>query len=166
MRLTALLTLITLATISSASTVATPGRCASREHRQFDFWIGEWRVSTPDGKLAGHNRITREYDGCVIHERYSTSHRYNGESLNTYDSSRKVWHQTWVDDAGLLLILEGKWNGKSMVLEGRSPDDKGVMRTQRVSWTPNADGSVRQLWESLGDGGEWIVVFDGHYMKE
>jgi hypothetical protein len=165
MRLAALLTLLSLATLSGASTAATPAPCAAPEHRQFDFWIGDWQVSTPDGKLAGHNRITREYQGCVIHEHYTTNHRYNGESLNIYDPLRKVWHQTWVDDAGLLLILEGKWNGKSMVLQGQSPDDQGVMRAQRVTWTPNTDGSVRQLWESQGDGGVWTILFDGRYVK-
>jgi hypothetical protein len=88
------------------------------KHHQFDFWIGDWQVHRPDGALAGINRITREYGGCVIHERYATGKGYSGESLNVYDAARKVWHQTWVDDSGLLLTIEGRWNGKSMVLEG------------------------------------------------
>ena len=46
--------------------------CADLQHRAFDFWIGEWQVRTPDGKLAGVNRIEREYGGCVLHERYDT----------------------------------------------------------------------------------------------
>jgi hypothetical protein len=36
----------------------------------------------------------------------------------------------------------------------------------RVTWTPNADGSVRQFWELSKDGGKtWSVVFDGRYAK-
>jgi hypothetical protein len=31
--------------------------CAGAEHHQFDFWIGDWDVTTPDGKPAGRNRI-------------------------------------------------------------------------------------------------------------
>jgi hypothetical protein len=27
--------------------------CAVPEHRQFDFWLGTWEVTTPDGKLPG-----------------------------------------------------------------------------------------------------------------
>jgi hypothetical protein len=148
---------------ASVSHAAPP--CSAPEHRQFDFWIGDWQVHRPDGTLAGINRITREYGGCVIHERYANGKGYSGESLNSYDATRKVWHQTWVDDAGLLLTLEGQWNGSSMVLEGEGPDAQGALKKQRVTWTPNPDGTVRQLWESRNDKGAWTVVFDGRYSK-
>lgn len=153
-----------LAVASSASLAAPP--CASAEHRQFDFWLGEWQVHRPDGTLAGVNRITLEYGGCVIHERYATGRGYSGESLNGYDAARKLWHQTWVDDSGLLLTLEGGWNGKSMVLEGLAPDAQGALVKQRITWTPNADGSVRQLWETAGALGAWTVAFDGKYTRK
>jgi len=134
-----------------------PAGCGGAEHRQFDFWLGDWRVVKPDGTFAGTNHITLEYGGCVIHEHYVTGKGYSGESLNIYDATRKVWHQTWVDDSGLLLTLEGRWDGHAMVLEGGG---------QRIAWTPNADGSVRQLWESRDDKGAWTVVFDGRYTKK
>ena len=92
---------------SSALAAPPPAPCSSPEHRQFDFWIGEWRVSKPDGSFVGTNRITLEYGNCVIHEHYLTGKGYSGESLNAYDAARKVWHQTWVDSDGLLLVLEG-----------------------------------------------------------
>jgi hypothetical protein len=158
---------VLLSVLASASQAATPpAPCTSAEHRQFDFWIGEWRVKTPDGTVAGINRITNEYGGCVLHEHYATGRGYSGESLNVYDAARKVWHQTWVDDSGLLLTLEGHWNGKSMVLEGLAPDAKGIMTKQRISWTPGADGSVRQLWETADEKGAWTVAFDGNYTKK
>jgi hypothetical protein len=140
--------------------------CASVEHHQFDFWIGDWQVHTPNGKFAGLNRITQEYGGCVIHEHYATGKGYSGESLNTYDAARKVWHQTWVDNGGLLLTIEGRWDGKSMVLEGLAPTPSGDMAKQRVTWTPNEDGSVRQLWEAADGKGGWTVVFDGRYTRK
>jgi hypothetical protein len=31
--------------------------------------------------------------------------------------------------------------------------------------TPNADGSVRQLWETSRDGQTWSVLFDGLYTR-
>src|SRR4051812_17076259 len=88
--------------VASGSAMAA---CDAPESRQFDFWLGEWTVTTPDGKLAGTNRITREYGGCVLHEHYTTPRDYAGESLNTWDADRKVWHQTWVDNSGTLLLL-------------------------------------------------------------
>ena len=149
--------LVLLGLIATASQAATPAPCTRPEHRQFDFWIGDWQVHKPDGTFVGINRITREYGGCVIHERYATGKGYSGESLNSYDAARKVWHQTWVDDSGLLLTLEGRWDGKQMVLEGNR---------QRITWTPDAAGGVRQLWEAADDKGAWSVVFDGRYTRK
>ena len=144
---------------------APPAPCTTAEHRQFDFWIGDWRVFKPDGSLAGMNRVTQDYGGCVVHEHYATGKGYSGESLNAYDPSRKVWHQTWVDSGGLLLTLEGHWDGKNMVLEGISPRPDGTPAKQRITWTPNPDGSVRQLWETADAHGAWTVAFDGKYTK-
>jgi hypothetical protein len=56
----------------------------------------------------------------------------------------------------LLLTIEGKWDGNSMILEAPG---------QRITWTPNADGTVRQLWESADAKGQWTVAFDGKYIK-
>lgn len=140
--------------------------CSEAEHRQFDFWIGEWQVHKKDGSVAGINRIDREFGGCVLHEHYLTGRGYNGESFNIYDSSRKVWHQTWVDSSGLLLVLEGHLVGSNMVLEGKNRQPDGSEIKQRITWTPNADGSVRQLWESTDPKGQWAVSFDGLYTKK
>jgi hypothetical protein len=121
--------------------------------------------SDPAYRLAGNNRIEKEYGGCVLHERYATPGRYTGESLNSYDPAKKVWHQTWVDNSGTLLLLDGKFNGKSMVLEGSTMASSGQETKHRISWTPNADGSVRQLWESTDAKGAWTVAFDGLYKR-
>ena len=38
---------------------------------------------------------------------------------------------------------------------------------QRITWSKNADGTVRQLWESSTDGGTtWTVAFDGTYAAQ
>lgn len=140
--------------------------CDAPEHRAFDFWIGEWNVYNAEGKLAGTNTIERGYDGCVVHERYRSVKGYRGESLNVYDARRKVWHQTWVDNGGLLLLLDGGIEDGKMVLkgEGRGRDGKPV--THRITWTPNEDGTVRQHWESSADGAKWTTVFDGTYRRK
>lgn len=145
---------------------ASAAACDGPEHRAFDFWVGDWLVRTPDGKLAGSNRIEREYGGCVVHERYTTGRGYSGESLNTFDATRQVWHQTWVDTDGTLLLLEGGLRDGRMVLEGQSVNaDKSVSK-QRITWSLNADGSVRQLWEATDAAGAWTVAFDGTYTRK
>jgi hypothetical protein len=156
---------ILITTIATTSIANAAGACDASEHRQFDFWLGEWTVRTPDGKLAGVNSISSEYGGCVLHERYSTGRGYSGESLNIYDPSRKVWHQTWVDSSGTLLLLEGSLDGKSMVLQGQVANANQIIK-HRITWTPNADGSVRQHWESTNAKGEWTTAFDGTYTRK
>lgn len=145
-----------------------PPRCTSPEHRAFDFWIGRWEVRRPDGALAGHNTIRRTLDGCVLHERYTTPEGYAGESFNVYDRSRDVWHQTWVDRAGQLLVLEGGFRDGAMVLEGETVQPDGSRQRQRITWT-RIDGDpnrVRQHWEVSSDGGRsWETAFDGRYHR-
>jgi hypothetical protein len=145
---------------------ASAATCDSPAHRAFDFWLGEWQVRTPDGKLAGVNRITREYDGCVLHERYTTDRGYSGESLNVYDAARQVWHQTWVDNSGTLLLLEGGIRNGSMVLEGQTVEAESRVTKHRITWTRRSDGSVRQFWESTDAKGQWTVAFDGQYTRK
>jgi hypothetical protein len=156
-----------LAALLLALSTATPAQprpapCGAPEQRQFDFWIGDWRVTTPDGKHAGDNRIERILDGCALQESWQGAGGGRGFSYNAWDRERKVWHQTWVDKQGNLLLLEGGLREGRMVLEG----PQGTVRN-RITWTPNADGSVRQLWETSADQGKsWKAVFDGLYRKK
>jgi hypothetical protein len=143
-----------------------PQPCTASEHQAFDFWIGEWNVHGANGKLAGTNSVKREIGGCVLHERYDTGRGYSGESFNIYDAPRKVWHQTWVDSGGLLLMLEGGIRDGKMVLEGQTTGLDQKVTRHRISWTPNPDGSVRQFWESTVNSGDWTVAFDGKYTRK
>ena len=53
---------------TSALTTSPPAKpCTAAENRQFDFWIGDWDVTTPNGKAAGTNRINPILGGCVLH---------------------------------------------------------------------------------------------------
>jgi hypothetical protein len=146
--------------LGGAPQTASP--CASPEHRQFDFWIGEWEVTLPDGKVAGHNRITKILDGCALKEEWTGAKGNEGTSLNAWDPDARRWRQTWVDQGGTVLLLAGALEAGKMVLQGG-----GGSGLQRITWTPMPDGRVRQLWESSSDGGRaWKVEFDGNYAKK
>ena len=144
---------------------APPAPCTGEKYRQFDFWIGEWNVSM-NGKAAGTNSIRPIHNGCVLEENWKGAGGTNGSSYNIYDQSTGRWHQTWVDNSGSLLGLDGGLEDGRMVLTGetRSTSASGKT-TQRITWTPNPDGTVRQLWESTEDGVTWSVMFDGLYEK-
>lgn len=153
---------------AKASPPAARRACAAPEFHQFDFWIGTWEVRTPDGKVAGTNRIEPVLDGCALQENWRGAKGLLGSSLNMYVPSTKKWHQTWMDQQGTLLLLDGSFRDGAMVMTGEAPSTKkpGTTALQRITWTPAADGSVRQLWEVSEDGGTtWSPVFDGRYTR-
>lgn len=144
----------------------TPPSCTSDDHRAFDFWVGTWDVYNPAGTLVAENIITLEMNDCVVHESYTNAQGYHGESFNVFDRTRGVWHQTWVDQNGALLQLEGGLVDGAMVLEGTTVGPGGAEVLNRVTWTPNPDGSVRQHWQTTSDGGvTWSTAFDGTYRR-
>ena len=139
-----------------------PRPCGEPERRQFDFWLGDWDVRSPQGELRGRNLIESIEGGCALRETYSTPRGYSGTSLNFYDAGSGRWRQTWIDNQGAPLHLSGGASDSgAMVLSGEAG---GAL--QRITWTPLVDGRVRQLWESSGDGGaSWTVAFDGYYSR-
>lgn len=138
--------------------------CAGAEHRQFDFWVGEWEVTDAKGQIAGTNEIARVANGCGLSEYWRGAAGTNGTSLNWYDPSSGEWHQLWVG-LGLYLHLKGGLEGERMVLSGERETAKGTV-IDRISWTPLEGDRVRQLWEVSPDGGaSWQVVFDGMYRR-
>lgn len=141
--------------------------CAGTAFRQFDFWLGDWDVTTPQGKPAGRNRIQTILSGCAISEAWTGASGTSGRSYSAWDARNQQWNQYWVaDDAGVL-YLSGHMQDGNLVLSGELRDSaSGRLQPQRVTWTPNADGSVRQIWESSADGGKtWTTVFEGIYRR-
>jgi hypothetical protein len=137
--------------------------CNTPEYRQFDFWVGDWNVESAAAPgSVSHNRITLINEGCTLREEYDTPQGYVGTSLNFYDSRRKAWHQTWIDNQGGGLVLEGGLQGSDMVLQSVADG----LQIQRITWTPLPDGRVRQHWQSTDDGGKsWTTAFDGFYSR-
>ncbi len=151
---------------SFAQTAAPPPpACAAAVHRQFDFWVGTWDVLNPAGQFVGTNRIER-MGQCVLQENWAAARGgYVGRSLNSVGADGK-WRQTWTDTSGLRLELVGGLVGGNMVLEGETPAAGGgtTPSLNRITWSPEANGVVRQLWETSNDSGKtWGTAFDGRY---
>ena len=106
--------------------------------REFDFWVGEWEVTTADGAVAGTNRISREELGCTLIERWSGASGGTGTSLNYFDPvSGKIPHQP-----------------------------QRQTKPFRGTWTALDDGRVRQFFEESQDEGEsWQTWFEGFYSR-
>lgn len=146
-----------------------PGEaCPAGKFRDFDFWVGDWDVYGPKGVHVGSSRISKLLGDCVIDEHWkSAAGGLEGRSHNMYDSGQDRWTQFWVDNGGNTLLLFGGMQGGKMVLLGEQPDPKaGKVNSQRITWSREAGGIVRQLWETSPDGGKtWTIAFDGRYQK-
>ncbi|HEY7503855.1 MAG TPA: hypothetical protein VH700_07105 [Gemmatimonadales bacterium] len=166
------LSALLLSTLALPSPAQEPGGatgqrgCKAPEHRQFDFWIGDWEVTNPAGMPAGRNRIESILGGCALRETWTGAGGSHGTSYNAWDRQRRRWHQTWMDDDGLVLRLEGGLSDGKMVLEGATLDSSGTTLLNRITWQETGPGAVRQLWEVSSDARKtWRVVFDGRYRK-
>ena len=136
------------------------------ECRQFDFWLGEWDVTSPDGRPAGTNRIEKIAGGWGIIEHWQGVAGGAGKSLNAYHPARRAWQQFWVGMGGILELSGGLNPEGEMVLNGESRGRDGRVRLDRVTWTPRADGTVRQHWQvSTDSGATWTTSFDGLYRR-
>lgn len=141
-------------------------RCRDPEHRQFDFWVGQWEVRDAEGTRVGHNDIERIAGGCGLLESWRSVDGGRGMSINAYDPDRERWTQRWVG-AGATLWLEGGLEDGRMVLSSiglrRTPRGEVL---DRIIWSPLPDGRVRQVWEvSQDEGDSWQTIFVGFYSR-
>jgi hypothetical protein len=165
--------LLLCASLFSCASAQTPPAAAPLNH-DFDFWVGDWDVTTPDGKPAGTNRIEPVAGGRGLYENWEGAPQPNGQpggsgkSLNAFNPAKQQWQQFWIGSGGNVLELAGGLvEGRMVLASAERPLRDGRKVTDRITWTPNADGSVRQQWEQSFDAGRtWTTVFDGHYRKK
>ncbi|PZR72713.1 MAG: hypothetical protein DLM73_12700 [Chthoniobacterales bacterium] len=151
---------------AAATATPPPPACVAPEFRQFDFWIGRWKVTNPKGVQVGTSEITRQSEGCAIREQWLSAHGTGGTSINYYDEADRQWHQDWVGGDGTILHLHGGLVDGAMVISGETKSAKGPY-LNRITYTPLADGKVKQEWTISSDGGKtWQTTFLGIYEKQ
>jgi hypothetical protein len=141
--------------------------CEETARRQFDFWLGDWRVSWGDAE-KGTNQIQAVLGGCVILERFDgrPGTPLRGMSVSSYDPGEDCWRQTWVDNQGGYLDFEGAWQGDRMILTREADTGDGPV-LQRMVWYAIRSDSLEWNWERSTDGGEnWKVLWQIHYHRE
>ena len=148
--------------------------CDAPGYRQFDFWIGHWRVRNalnpnPVG-LGGMDIVEKELGGCIIEENWQGVAR----SINTYDPGTGTYHQQYIDAFGWHLVMDGgvQPNG-SMKLSEISyvacPQCPGGIRTVRSDWmftaiTPDAVQQI-QLRFDANTGQQLPTFWDGRFRR-
>lgn len=131
---------------------------------EFDFWLGTWKGSwtAEAGIRTCVNRITKEYAGKVIVERFSADapEELNGLSVSVFDTADGCWKQTWVDDSGSYLDFRGEWDGERMILGRQAAEFR-----QRMVWHEIEADSFQWLWQRSPDGEEWQTVWQIEYER-
>jgi hypothetical protein len=91
-----LIALVALVPLVSAASHP-PGPCASDpDRRKFDFWIGDWDVTTSGGVQTGKSSVQSIAEGCGLLENWTDLRGGTGKSLNTFNPVEKRWQQYWV----------------------------------------------------------------------
>jgi len=138
------------------------------EFRQWDFWVGRWQLESATGQLAGINHIQLQANGCYLLENWASARGgFNGQSLSFWDAPAEQWVQVWADSTGQNIVARGGLDDAgSIVLEGEFRPRTGKITGYRGTWTPLADGRVRQhLEQSTDEGQTWKTWFDGYYER-
>lgn len=169
MRVITILLFLSLTTVQPDLRAQSACPCCNETARQFDFWIGTWEVTNRDGKVAGVNVIELVQDSCVLRESWTSAQSdYTGTSYNFYNRQSGKWQQTWVDNKGGSLLLEGNYTDGKMILSSKpAKNATGKIQVDRITWTNNPDGTIRQHWEASTDEGKtWQTIFDGLYKRK
>jgi tetratricopeptide (TPR) repeat protein len=145
--------------------------CAySTENRQFDFWLGEWAVSTTQGSVpAGNSKIELILGDCVVLENWkSLNSPYSGKSYNIYNGALKRWEQYWVDNVGGNIFFHGELkDGVMDYWTDDIPQSSGPALRRHLQFSKLGPDKVRQFSRGSTDGGKtWNVEYDFTYIRK
>jgi hypothetical protein len=134
----------------------------------FNFWVGEWEVfDNNTGNKVGENSIQPMESGCLLLESWASIDGGTGTSMNYFNPVTGEWRQLWVSAGRYAIDIVGGLRNGSMFLEGSIYNFGGAVWNFRGTWTPNADGSVRQFFEQFNHDSEvWEPWFDGRYVRK
>lgn len=145
-----------------------PAGCTAPEHRQLDFWLGEWDVSpTGSDMVAAESSIRALDQGCSVFEEWRPFQGPSGHSLSDYDSVTGKWHQTWIDGAGTRTLFTGAFENDVMALDYDSPPPAGQPPSRRrMSYQQVDANTVRQWGARFNEATQtWDVLWDYTYKR-
>jgi hypothetical protein len=153
-----------------AATKPAPTPCAdAAERHRFDFWIGEWDVTTKGGTQVGSSAVQSVSGGCALLENWTSANGGHGKSLNAYNPAVGQWQQYWIgQDGNPTEFRESTWEGSSIVLRAHAPATGTSPATeQRLTFSPVDSTTVRQHGENSTDGGAtWTTTYDFYYHRK
>jgi hypothetical protein len=139
--------------------------CCTKEHTQFDFWVGEWSVYDTLNNFVGTNNVIKDYDNCLIQENWKSAGKNRGTSYNYFDLADSTWNQLWIDNQGTILNLKGQLINGAMILKSKLQKGKKVaLYYNRITWSKLENGNVVQTWDILDENDQLLAnLFKGIY---
>lgn len=144
-----------------------PHPCSSPHSSEFDFWLGDWDLTWADSG-RGSNTITKELDGCVVQENFTSLYSLplRGASVSVFNPNTGKWHQTWVDNQGNYLDFTGEFQEGMMILSREARPAGKPAFLQRMVWFDIVADSLKWNWERSDDGGKtWKVLWAIDYAR-
>lgn len=119
-----------------------------------DFWLGEWDCAWEGG--SGTNRITREFDGAVVVERFEAfaPEAFTGTSLSVFDANLGTWRQTWADSDANYWAFVGSASGGEVTFATPARVDRDDV-FKRMVFSDIEPDRFRWRWEFSPDGEAW-----------
>lgn len=141
--------------------------CSAPEASQFDFWVGDWNLYSAD-TLTGTNAVYKIMDGCTLQENFESSKiKYRGKSWSMYNNQTKEWQQTWVDNQGGYIVLNGKFENGTMILFTGVTKANGKDMVYRMRYHDIKKDSFEWDWESSSDNAvTWKPDWHIHYERK
>lgn len=163
-------------TTAQRAPAAAPRASVPAEARQFDFLLGEWRLSVTGRvsglaarihgipKLAGTWKAWRLPDGSGIEDEVrvtdeSGNPRSASHAVRTYDAKSRKWRSTSVDvNSGVSISSTAEWSGGTMTVTSPSADGAGKpypyrTRVRYTAITPTSFHFVQE--RSYDDSKTW-----------
>lgn len=155
--------------IQQAENTVEDARYPCRTVHTFDFWVGTFDATPwnqPNAVPSGQLHNTREYEGCVIVERWTSVKGSGGMSMAFYDKNRHLWHMIWNDDFNQSNDLEGSYSDGAMRFTGWVLDSTGKRLLASNVLQNVSPGVIRHIYsESADDGKTWTVKSDGRFVR-
>ena len=149
-----------------AAVAADDTATASAECRQFDFWLGDWKITNPSGSKEASSRVYLALGQYLLVESWDDGKGHKGENLFAYSSDDKSWHGMFADNEGRVHVFTGKVVPGLAEFYGPSRGSNGEAVLNRIRVTRIAADKVKQSWEkSIDNGASWTAVFAGEYYR-
>lgn len=164
-------TLLVILSSTSFSQDNDSSPCSYPEAKQFDFWVGTWKVEWVDKegvKGKGTNTIRKILDSCVIEENFdgNPGTPLIGKSLSVFVPKLKKWKQTWVDNFSSYLDFTGEFIENKMILSRKLLDNEDKKIFQRMVFYNINKDSLDWNWERSSDEGKnWKLLWKIHYTR-